>query len=70
MCAFAWWRKCDNGIAVRVLPGAPLDVRDVPPIVIDFLLLLRTVELPDTWLLSELDAAKRSWRLDGTGTTV
>jgi hypothetical protein len=69
MCTFAWWRKRDDGIAVRVLPGAPLDVRDVLPIVIDFLL-LRTVELPDTWLLSELDAAERSWRLDGTGTTM
>ena len=68
MCAFAWGRKRDSGIAVRFLPGAPLDVRDVPPIVIDFL--LRTVELPDTWLLSEFDAAKRPWRLDGTGTTV
>jgi hypothetical protein len=38
------------------------------PIVIDFL--LRTVELPNTWLLNELDAAERPWRLDGTGTTM
>jgi hypothetical protein len=69
MCAFTWWRKRDNGIAVRVLAGAPLDVRDMLPIVVDFLL-LRTAELPNTWLLSELDAAERSWRLDGTGTTM
>jgi hypothetical protein len=71
MCTFTWWRKRDNGIAVRVLPGAPLDVRDreMLPIVIDFLL-LRTVELPNTWLLNELDAAERSWRFDGTGTTM
>jgi hypothetical protein len=70
MCTFTWWRKRDNGIAVRVLSCAPLDVRDMLPIVIDFLLLLRTVEFPDTWLLGELDAAERSWRLDGTGTTM
>lgn len=67
MCTFTWWRKRDNGIAVRVLRGAPLDVRDMLPIFIDFL--LRTVKLPNTWLLGELDAAERSWRLDGTGTT-
>jgi hypothetical protein len=70
MCTFTWWRKRNDGIAVRVLLlGAPLDVRDMLPIVIDFLL-LRTVELPNTWLLSELDTAERSWRLDGTGTTM
>jgi hypothetical protein len=56
MCTFTWWRKRDNGIAVRVLPGAPLDVRDMLPIVIDFF--LRTAEFPNTWLLNELDAAE------------
>ncbi len=69
--AFTWWRKRDNGIAVRVLPGVPFDVRDMLPIVIDFFFLfLRTAELPHTWLLCELDAAERSRRLDGTGTTM
>lgn len=67
MCTFTGWRKRDNGIAVRVLPGAPLDVRDMFPTVIDFL--LRTAVLPNTWLLNELNTAERSWRLDGTGTT-
>ena len=68
---FTWWWKRDNGIAVRalVLLGAPLDVREMLPVVIDFLL-FRTVELPNTWLFSELDTTERSWRLDGTGTTM
>lgn len=56
MYTFTWWRKRDDGIAVRVLLGAPLDVRDMLPIVIGFLL-LRTAKLPNTWLFRELDTA-------------
>ena len=64
---FAWWRKRDGGVAVRIFPGAPRDVRVMFRIDIDFLF-RRRAELPNTWLLSELDTAKRSLRFHGTGT--
>lgn len=65
MRTFAWWRERDNGVAVRVFPGAPLDVRVILPVVIDFL--FRLAEFPDTWLFNELHTAERSCRLDGAG---